>query len=134
MPTNLRPRLLAEPVDGVTVVTIQDSALISENVIRDIDQQLLALVGGESAPRIVVNFCNVRLMSSGVLAVLIKLAQNVARAGGRLRLCSVAPDLMGVFKITRLDGFLGVTADEAAALDCFSSDLVRGGPVLQTSP
>jgi anti-sigma B factor antagonist len=112
-------RLLVESVEGVTVVNFVDAALTSEEVIQQLEEQLLALTDQAGVKKLLLSFRDVQLMSSAVLAVLLKVSRRVTQAGGRLRLCGLAPGLRDVFRITRLDRVFEIHDAEAAALDSF---------------
>jgi anti-sigma B factor antagonist len=40
-------------------------------------------------------------------------------AGGRLKLCGIAPDIMAAFRITRFDRLFEIHEHESTALDSF---------------
>lgn len=115
----VEPRVLVETIHGVTVASLTDAEILNEEVIGEVDEQLQELVGGLGRPDMLLNFREVRLMSSTVLAVLLKFARRVAAAGGRLKLCCIAPDLAQVFKITRFDRLFEIYDEESMALDSF---------------
>ena len=50
-----------------------------------------------------IDFSNVKFLTSSVLGLLIRISKKVYEAEGKLRLCSIAPKILEVFKITRLD-------------------------------
>jgi anti-sigma B factor antagonist len=119
MTESVSHRLLVERIDGVTVAAFADPALLSDDVIGDVDQQLDLLLQGLGADKVLLSFREVRFMSSTMLAVLVKFARRVARAQGKLKLCCVAPHLMEVFRAGRFDRLFEIHDKEAAALDSF---------------
>ena len=50
----------------------------------------------------VMNFANVRFMTSAMLGLLIRVHKRVSERGGKLRLCNLEPVLQKVFEITQL--------------------------------
>jgi anti-anti-sigma factor len=66
-------------------------------------RELRDRVSGEVEPVIVLDFADVQFLASGSLAELIHLRRQVDLAKGRLRLRHLRPDLVEVFRITRLD-------------------------------
>jgi len=56
-----------------------------------------------SGMRLVIDFSGVQYLASSVLGKLINLKKQLGVGGGRLRLQHVHPDLVEVFRITRLD-------------------------------
>lgn len=119
MSSTTYPRLLVETVQGVTVAAFTDDMLIAEEVIRDLDEQLAGLVDVAQPTKILLNFREVRTMSSSVLAILLKLHRKLAAVQGQLKLCCVAPDLLEIFRITRFDRLFEIHEEEWAALDSF---------------
>jgi anti-sigma B factor antagonist len=113
------PRLYLETVDGVTVATFAGPDLIAEDVIAEVGDQLTELATGPAASKVLLNFREVRLMSSTMLAILLKFARRVEESGGRLKLCRIAPDLRVIFQITRFDRLFDIYDEEWAALDSF---------------
>jgi anti-sigma B factor antagonist len=111
------PRLYVETVGGVTVITLADAELVAEDVIAGVVEQLEAV--DVSGGRVVLNFREVRLMSSTMLAVLLRFGRRVEAAGSRLKLCCIAPDLITVFRITRFDRLFEIHDEESKALDAF---------------
>lgn len=108
-----------ETIHGITVASFADAELLTEDVIQDLGEQLKDLVDGLGAADILLNFRDVRLMSSTMLAILFRFARRVSAAGGRLKLCGIAPDLMTAFRITRFDRLFEIYEEEATALDSF---------------
>lgn len=119
MPRTAYPRVLVETIHGVTIANFADSEILNEEVIGEVDEQLQDLIGGLGQADVLLNFGQVRLMSSTMLAVLLKFARRVTTAQGRLKLCCIAPDLAQVFKITRFDRIFEIYDEESKALDSF---------------
>ncbi len=113
------PRVYVESIGGVTVATIAENELVAEEVIFELDEQLLELAEALPSSDVLLNFREVRLMSSTMLAVLLKFSRRIAAVRGRLKLCGVAPDLMEIFKITRFDRLFEIHQEEYLALDAF---------------
>jgi anti-anti-sigma factor len=56
----------------------------------------------EKDNQMVMNFANVRFMTSAMLGLLIRVHKRVTEHGGQLRLCNLEPSLRKVFEITQL--------------------------------
>ena len=119
MPRLASPRLLVETIHGITVATFADSEILAEEVIDEVADQLRDLFEGLGAADILLNFREVRLMTSAMLATLLRFGRRVTAAGGRLKLCGLAPDLLQAFKITRFDRLFEIYGEESTALDSF---------------
>lgn len=119
MYSTVRTRIQVETVGGVTVAGFGDEALLSEEVIRDVEEQLFHLHETVGPGSYLVSFRGVRFLSSTMLAVLIKFARRIEKSGGALRLCGLAPHLREVFRVSRFDRLLSIHETEAQALDAF---------------
>ncbi len=64
---------------------------------------------------IVVDLKDVTLLASMGLGMLVNLHKTCAKEGGKLAVCNVSPDIMGVLKITRMDKILKIVPDIEAA-------------------
>ena len=71
--------------------------------IQEVGEQLYSLVETEGHKQILLNFGNVQYLSSAALGKLIQMKKKVGVAKGKLMLCCIHPDLLEVFRITRLD-------------------------------
>jgi anti-sigma B factor antagonist/stage II sporulation protein AA (anti-sigma F factor antagonist) len=102
-------KLVARP-GGPEVDVLYESSLIGE-----IGQALYELAKENPGKRIVVNLDGVRYASTEMIAKLVSLNSRVERAGGRLTLCGLQPDVRESMKILKLLALfdLAETEDEA---------------------
>ena len=114
-----RRHLRLESIDGVTVVSFVDTKIVTEENIQEVGDQLYSLVEDEGHTKILLNFGNVQYLSSAALGKLINLKKKVGVVKGKLKLCCIHPDLLEVFRITRLDQVFEIYTEEQAALDKF---------------
>jgi anti-anti-sigma factor len=104
-----------EAVGGVTVVQFRARQIVSEAAVQALGEQLLSLAAG-SDRQLLLNFGNVERLSSAVLGSVVALDRAVRRAGGRLALCGLRPDLAHLLTTTRLDRHLAIYPSEGEAL------------------
>ena len=114
-----RRHLRLETIDGVTVVSFVDTKIVTEENIQEVGDQLYSLVEDDGFKQILLNFGNVQYLSSAALGKLINLKKKVGAVKGKLKLCCIHPDLLEVFKITRLDQVFEIYPDEQGALGKF---------------
>ena len=114
-----RSHLRTETIDGVTVVSFVDSTIRDEEVIQAVGDELFSLVEDDGHTQLLLNFGNVQYLSSAALGKLINLRNKIKKAGGTLKLCSIADELMEVFRLTRLDKVLQIYDGEQDALSSF---------------
>jgi anti-sigma B factor antagonist len=101
--------------DGVHVVEFLDRKILDEICIREIEEELAALVDSQPGIKLLLSFANVDHLSSAALGALITLNKQVARGEGRLKLSEISSQIYEVFKITRLNKIFDIhgTAEEA---------------------
>lgn len=66
--------------------------------------------------RLVISLEQVTYLDSSGLGMLIELFRRVRGYEGRMVVCAVPPQVMGLFQITHLDKFFPIFATEAEAL------------------
>jgi len=85
-----------------TFVTFLDKRILDDRQIRQLHESLEPVIEKNDDGEMVMNFANVRFMSSAVLGLLVRVHKRVSERGGRVRLANLAPSLRKVFEITRL--------------------------------
>lgn len=110
---------IAESND-VVVVTFAESKILDESVIRQIGEEFKNLTTEAAAERkLLVRFDRVTFMSSSMLGQVMRLAKQCKADKVDLKLSDIAPSIMEVFKITRMDKLLSIYPTEAEALKAF---------------
>lgn len=106
--------------NDVVVVSFAESKILDESVIRQIGEEFKNLTTEAAAERkLLVRFDRVTFMSSSMLGQVMRLAKQCKADKIELKLCEIAPTIMEVFKITRMDKMLSIYASEAEALKAF---------------
>lgn len=104
----------------VVVVDIRTAKLVDETVIREIGKEFGGLPLEAAAGRkLVMNFQNVEFMSSVMIGHLVKLNRQCKADKIRLKLCSIRPEILEVFTITKLNKVFDICNDETSALESF---------------
>jgi anti-sigma B factor antagonist len=109
-------RFKVKNVEDVSVVAFVARRITETEDIDATFGQLQRVVDGSEAGKVVLNFRKVEFLSSAVLGKLITLHKTLQSTGGRLVLCRIAPALLEVFKLTKLDRVLNIKEDTDAAL------------------
>lgn len=115
-----RRRLEVEDIGDIAVVNFVDKKILDEQNIQMIGDDLFRLVDELGRRKVLLNFGNVEFMSSAALGKLITLHRKLQAVQGKLVLCKIAKDILDVFKITKLDKILTITADEQSGLQAFA--------------
>jgi anti-sigma B factor antagonist len=107
--------------DGITLVTFLEVAFLDETTIKDLGNELEALVKDKQGINLVINFANVDYLSSAVLGRLVKVYKMVTSNKGKIKLCGIKNNILQVFKITKLDKMFEIYPDAEKALKSFKS-------------
>lgn len=112
-------RLDVETIGDVTVARFADKKILDEGNIQMIGNQLFSLIEEEGVRRLILDFSNVEYLSSAALGKLITLEKKMKANKGKLRLCSIRPEIYEVFEITRLNKMFDIRKDVDDALEGF---------------
>lgn len=107
---NVGDKLVARPL-GPEVDVLYESSLISE-----IGQALYELAKQNPGKRLIVNLEGVRYASTEMIAKLVSLNSRIERAGGRLTICGLQPDVRESMKILKLLSLFDLAVNEEEAL------------------
>jgi anti-sigma B factor antagonist len=108
-----------EEAEGVSIVRFTSHAIVDAHAIQLVSDELFRLVDELGHRKLLLDFGTVRSISSTLLTALLKLHHKLKSIRGQLALCGVGPDLLQVFKITKLDDVFSMYPDEAKALASF---------------
>ncbi len=111
--------LVISKIDDVTIVNFSKRSILDSVGVEAIASELYALVDERAIKRIVLDFSDVRFLSSQMLGVLIALHKKISDLGGSFVICGLQPELHRVFKITRLDKILQFAPSQEKALAAF---------------
>lgn len=100
---NKSKRIMVSRGVDVNFVTILDKEILDDASIKDLEQEIGAVMADGERPNLLVDFSNVKFMSSAFLGLLVKIHKRVREDGGEIKLSNVHPNIYRVFEITRLD-------------------------------
>ena len=113
--------LKTKEIDGVLIVGFSGGKLLDEQVIQQVGKDLLATVSAaEEGKKILLTFHNVSFMSSAMLGRLVMFLKSCKQADVELKVCSISPDILEVFKITKLNKLFDIQKNEQKALEAFN--------------
>lgn len=108
--------IMASQVGDVGVVSFLTSQVLDEMNVQQLGKELDELVEKQYMIKMVIDFSKIKFLSSAVLGKLISLNKKITAQKGRLAFCNINPEIMQVFKITRLDKLIPICEDEEAAI------------------
>ncbi len=99
----------------VLVVDFRTNSILDTLTVESIGESLYALVRSDRRRPIVLDFDNVHFVSSPALSMLLTLRRKADSLGIPVALCRVRPDVLRLFRITRLDKLFRVFATDSDA-------------------
>ncbi len=106
--------------DDVVIVRFKQSRIVDEGSIQGIGEEFRGLtIQAAADKKLLLNFERVEFMSSSMIGQIVKLHKQCEKDKIKLRLCSISPNILEIFKITRLDKLLAISADEDDAIAAF---------------
>lgn len=105
--------------DGILTIVFEDARILDETKLEQLSRDLLELLNKTTEERVILDFRNVKFMSSSMLGKLIQVNKKAGEFKVKLKFCGIDPEIRQVFKITKLDKVFDIEADETAARAAF---------------
>ena len=118
-----------EDIGDVTVVRLKTPRVVNDDITRAVFDPLVTLVTQMGRRNLVLNLASAESLPSLALAKLVVLNRKVSAVNGRLVLCHVSANVVGVLETTHLNDILNLCGDEREALASFAGPLSQGGDV-----
>lgn len=112
-------RIDVSKTGSVSVVRFRDRKILDEAAIQELGADLFALVEVDNRKAILLDFEGVEFLSSAALGKLITFDRKVKTSQGRLKMCGIAPSILEVFQVTKLNKVFDIRADAADAIAAF---------------
>jgi len=109
-------RITVDTKGDYTVMGFRDADILDQVNIHEMGKEMYAVVEGSPGIKLIVDFDGVRFLSSSALGKLISLKRKVEETSGTLKMCRIKPEIMEVFRITKLDTVFDVYPDLDAAM------------------
>ena len=98
--------LKSEQKEDILVVYFTDAKILDEARIQQIGKELMEKgeeAGKSESKKMLLNFQGVQFMSSAMIGKLVLLNKKSKAANLILKFCAISPNVLEVFKITRLN-------------------------------
>ena len=93
----------------VTFVTFEEDKILDEGQISRLQEAFEPIIAKNGNNRLILNFTNVRFMTSAVLGLLVRIHKKVTELGGNMQLSNLDANLRRVFEITQLTKVFDIT-------------------------
>ncbi len=116
----IKPRISVEYTENATITTFTDEKILEDRDIQALQESIMSVIEQAGRINLILDFCNVRFLSSAVLGLLIRVSKKVYEREGQLRLCNINPKIYEIFKITRLTKIFDICRDIESAIESLS--------------
>jgi len=113
--------LLIQTSGDVTLVSFLDISILSHSQIRSLGDELLMIAAQKHVKNLLLDFHDVRYLSSEMLGTLVAVYKRIFTRRGRLRLCSMEADLLQLLDTLGLDRVFEIYPDQESALASFGT-------------
>ena len=100
--TAIKPNISVKYAGNATIMSFTDEKILEEKDINALQESIMSVIEQAERINLILDFGNVRFLSSAVLGLLIRISKRIHERDGQLRLCNINPKIYEIFKITRL--------------------------------
>lgn len=93
----------------VTFVTFEEEKILDEAQISRLREAFEPIIEKNQDHKLLLNFTNVKFMTSAVLGLLVRIHKKVTELGGTMQLSNLDNNLYRVFEITQLTKIFDIT-------------------------
>jgi anti-sigma B factor antagonist len=116
----IKPGISVEYSDNCTIMRFTDEKILEEQDIKALAESIMSVIEQAERINLILDFGNVRFLSSAVLGLLIRVSKRIYESDGRLALCNINPKIYEIFKITRLTKTFDIYNSVESATDGLS--------------
>jgi anti-anti-sigma factor len=113
-------QLESAPKGSVEIVRLTVERIVNEPAIQALGEELLGILNNRQRDRILLDFGGVRFMSSSALGILVRLQKRCREVSVPLKLCNIAPEILEIFKITKLHRVFDIHPTQTEAIAAFA--------------
>ena len=116
----IKPSISVEYVGNATIMRFTDEKILEEQDIKALQESIMSVIEQAERINLILDFGNVRFLSSAVLGLLIRISKRIYESDGQLGLCNINPKIYEIFKITRLTKTFDIYNDIESATEGLS--------------
>lgn len=115
------PKVVVKYEDEIAIAVLTEERILEDREIQALEETFMPLIEQNEGLRLIIDFSEVRFLSSSVLGLLIRISKKIYEGEGQLRLCGIAPKIMEIFRITRLDRIFEIYDSQIEALNSLNA-------------
>ena len=112
-------RIEVSKLGTAEIAKFKDKKILDETALDELRVELLRLINDRQGLDLLLDFSNVEFMSSAVLGLLGQVHRKMGTLKGKLKMCSIHPQIYEVFKLTNLNKLFSIHKDPAEAMTKF---------------
>jgi anti-sigma B factor antagonist len=105
-------KIFVEHYPDTTVITFMHEGILTEEYIKELGESIMSVVNQAQRQNLVLDFANVKFLSSAVLGLLVKVHKKICERKGHLELCNISPDIYRVFEITQFNKVFDISTQK----------------------
>jgi anti-anti-sigma factor len=114
--------MLTRQKNDVLIAQFTSQKILEDTLIAEIGRELLELAD-QAEGKMLLDFQGVAFMSSSMIGRIVLLNKKCKASKTEIKMCNVAPSIMGVFEITRLNKIFKIYDSVDDALQAFGESL-----------
>jgi len=122
MVESAQPRIAVEYTDEAVVISFTDEKILESRDVQALKDSVMGVIEQAEGINLVLDFSQVKFLSSAVLGLLINISKRVYEQEGEMKLCNINSKIYEIFKITRLTKVFDIYDDRESALKSFGNE------------
>lgn len=94
--------IFVERTPKETIVTFMDDRLLHPEQVQELKESIMNLIEQAWTEKFILDFSNVKGLSSSVLGLLLVIHKKISAEKGRLQLRNMSPTIYEIFEITKM--------------------------------
>ena len=90
--------------------------VLLERDVAAVRDQILELLSTTTCRRLVLNFANIKILTSSALAMLLAINKHMRSQGGQLVLCKLNSQMLNTLEVAQLTQLFEIPSDEGSSL------------------
>ncbi len=119
--------ITSQTIGEILIVGFTDSKILDSQRIEQVGRELQEMATQAIHKKFLLNFRGVSFMSSAMITKLVMLNKSCKAQGVALKFCEVSPNVLEVFKITKLNKLFDIQEGEEKAIASFEKKGWFGG-------
>jgi anti-sigma B factor antagonist len=118
----IKPSITVNYAGNATIIGFTDQKILEEKDIKALTESITSVIEQVERINLILDFGNVRFLSSAVLGLLIRISKRIYERDGQLGLCNINPKIYEIFKITRLTKTFDIYNSVESAMEGLSQE------------